>query len=397
MCSDDGPRQRRACVVTLCVMMICAAPWSLGAQVSATSVDLALRTGYHAAWRRTRDGARSDVHELRARIQAGVRWGVHPAAELRVRTSARVSTKQSGLRFVLSDHVSTTDGLALGEATLDELHVHWRPHDRWAIRAGRMQTTFELAGVPRKSLDRNDSPNTDISWTDGVHATFVTDRLRYHAIVQHQSRRGATNLLRPPLDVSGHGSRASFFGAIQATNPLGVFTQRELSVTFLPNVLPVINNEGEGTSGGMRDYVALSARTAAELPLQVLGGRVVLASEIGYAPLTPHRLLIGTGTTGTGNGLAMQASANVLGAVNGRHSLGIVYALAGDGWLISPDVRENNAEWEMRHYWQYASWGRLDTRLRLREDVRKSPGAQRSRHEMDLYLRTTIRFATRVS
>jgi hypothetical protein len=271
---------------------------------------------------------------------------------------------------------------------VDEAHLRWRPGEHLQIRAGRMQTSFELAGVPRKSLDRNDSPNTDVSWTDGLHvAALLREGWRQHLIIQRNSPGGASNTVRAPLDVTGAGSWVTAFAALHLEGAAGPFIQREIDLTFMPGVVPRPEEEGRG------DYIALVMRAALQVGALPRGGRFVLAGELGHAFGTPSRSLLGTGTAteGNGDGRAFQLSANLLG-VGGRHSVGIVHSRAGDGWLISSDIRDNNFESEARYYWQYASWGRLDLRIRQREDLRRRVGALAARRDRDIYLRTTLRF-----
>jgi hypothetical protein len=299
------------------------------------------------------------------------------------------STEQETLCYYLRDRVPTTDGLRLGESTLDELYVGWRPTPEIRVRVGRMQTGFELAGVPRKSLDRNDSPNTDVSWTDGVHVTVpVGEGWRHHLIIQRNGGRGATNAVRSPLDVTGSGSRATLFGSIEAEGRLGPIIQREFDVTFIPRAVPP-----SAEDAGRGHYTAVVIRAAVESEPVLLGGRPVVGIEGGLASGAPSRAVLGTGgpEDGRGDGWAFQISANLMG-MRGGHSLGIVHSQAGDAWLISPDIRENNREVEGRYYWQYATWGRLDIRYRHRQDMRLRPGALERRTDRDVYVRTTIRF-----
>ncbi|NOY62155.1 MAG: hypothetical protein GXP10_03180, partial [Gammaproteobacteria bacterium] len=74
-----------------------------------------------------------------------------------------------------------------------KLYIDYRASTQSSVRVGRMQTKFELAGVAKKSLDRNDSPNTDITWTDGVYAKHkLSDSWTAHAILQYSPRSGST-------------------------------------------------------------------------------------------------------------------------------------------------------------------------------------------------------------
>jgi hypothetical protein len=351
--------------------------------------DLGLRPGYHGAWRTDRDAATSDRHDLRARVQLGGWWTPAPSWAVRARLSGRLSTDQDDLRFYVRDHVPTTDGLRQGDVTIDEAYVRWRPGDRFQLRAGRMQTSFELAGVPRKSLDRNDSPNTDVTWTDGLHASIlVVDGWRQHLVLQRNGSRGPSNVVRRPLDITGRDSRVTVFTAVHMEGRWGPFIQREIDLTYMPAALPGME---PGAPNG--DYIALVLRGAAQPGLTLLGGRVVLGSELGWAMATPSRALLGTGTAadGSGDGLAYQLSASLMEVLD-RHSIGVVHSRAGDGWLISSDVRDNNREVEARYYWQYARWGRLDMRFRVREDLFHRVDAVQRRRDRDVYIRTTLRF-----
>lgn len=351
--------------------------------------DATLRPGFHGLWRSDRDGRSSETHDLRVRAQLGGWWTPWPTLAFRGRLAGRFSTEQQTVRLYLDDHVPATDGLRLGEATVDELHLRWRPSDRIQLRAGRMQTAFELAGVPRKSLDRNDSPNTDITWTDGVHATLeIGGGWRQHLILQRNAREGPTNVVRGPLDFSDSRSRMTVFASLQSTDRAGPFIQREIDITFIPGAVPRPDEEGD-----RGHYVAAVVRGAVEPPIHPLGGRLVLAGEAGLATGTPARTLLRTGGAGDGDGTggAFQLSANLMG-IGERHSVGIVHARAGDGWLLSSDIRDNNREVEARYYWQYTVWGRLDVRFRYREDARMRVDTVQRRRDRDIYVRTTLRF-----
>jgi hypothetical protein len=393
-----GSRRGRRRAATGAVILSClscllptvaASPLQAQSPVPAFRADLAARPGFHGSWRTDRDGATSQRDDLRARVQLGGWWTPGPKWAVRARLAGRLSTDQDGLRFYVRDHVPATDGIRQGDATLDEAYVRWRPDDRLQLRVGRMQTSFELAGVPRKSLDRNDSPNTDVTWTDGVHASIrLGDGVRQHIVLQHNSRSGPTNVVRAPLDFSGPGSRVTVLTGLHLEGRWGPFIQREAGITYIPSVVPATEVGGHGG-----DYAALVLRAAVQPGVTVLGGRVVLGAEVGAAAGAPSREALGTGVAadGRGDGRAMQLSANVMD-MGGRHSVGVVHSRAGDGWLISPDIRDNNKEVEARYYLQYASWGRLDMRFRHREDLYLRLAAPQRRIDRDIYIRTTLRF-----
>jgi len=350
----------------------------------AIRTSLTLRPGLHALWRDDRDGSTDRTHDLRLRFQARALWDAGAHVTVGVRVAGRLSTEQEGLHLYVRDHIPATDGIRMGDVTLDELFVQWSPSPRTRLRLGRFQTLFELAGVPRKSLDRNDSPNTDVTWTDGIAAsTELTEGWQGELVLQRNGRQGPTNVLRSPLDVTGSGSRVSIFSGLRSTSPLGALVQREVGLTWIPGAIP-----GDGDP-----YITLVGRMAAQFEGAPWGGRLVVGTEGGFAPNTPTRVQLGTGDSGdgAGDGWAFQLSASLMDFAE-VHSLGMVFSRAGDAWLLSPDIRENNNEIEIRHYWQYASWGRLDTRFRYRQDMRSRVGALQRREDSDIYLRTTLRF-----
>jgi hypothetical protein len=347
-----------------------------------------VRSGYHGQWRRGGTGLASDAHDGRARIRVGARTDLLERVEVGARLAGRFSTRQDDVRFHFDDHAPSPEGLRMGEITFDELFARLSLGAGSELRLGRFQTSFELAGVPRKSLDRNDSPNTDVSWTDGAHLSFrVAEGVRQHLIVQHNSPRGPTNALRHPLRFDDDGSRVTLYAGLQANPARGLVAQRELGVTVIPASVPRTGDAGPAT------YAAVVGRGALRFPAPVGGGAFVVGGEAGWAPTTPAVSRVGTvgDPAAESEGRALQLSANLMNAWR-VHSLGVVHGRTGDGWLISPDIRPNNREWEVRYLWQYAPWGRLDARVRTQRDGLRRVGDDAPRRDRDVYLRTSIRF-----
>lgn len=310
--------------------------------------DLGLRPGYYSSWSREGAGTSGETHDLRARAQLGIHWNASGALRFRGRLAGRLSTDQDALRFYVRGH-APTGGLRPGEATVDELYVRWAPADRFVVRAGRMQTRFEMVGVARKSLDRNDSPSTDVTWTDGVHASAALGGgWRPQVVLQRNGSQGPTNVIRSPLDVTGSGSRVTIVAAVRNDERSGPWVQRDVDLTYIPRSVPQVDGAASGVDVRRKGYLALVARGGIEPGMDFLGGRVVLAAAIGFAPTTPPRTLLGTGAAddGDGDGWSYQLSANLINA-GGVHSFGLVHLRAGDGWLISPDIPQNSRDWEI--------------------------------------------------
>ena len=138
------------------------------------------------------------------------------------------------------------------------------------------------------------------------------------------------------------------------------------------------------------DYLAVTAKAAAEWPLGDKGMRFRLGGEIGYAPDTPRRETMGSGN-GEADGFSWQTSIT-LGDIRPDHDVGIVYARVADGWLVSSDFRPNDSLLEARWVWRLDPSWQVDARVRRREEINLPPAAAGARRDHDFYLRATWRF-----
>lgn len=371
---------------TLCaLLLVVAAPTAAAPDDWSFSGDI--RAGLLGSETRARSGAVSDSTNWRARLRGGVTIPVRDAWTFNGRLAGLLDSEQTGESFELDWAAPSPSGLGTGQATIDTAHLAYAPAGSpWKVRVGRFQSVFELDGVAKKSLDRLDSPSFDVTWTDGVWVERRFEAVTAHAIIQHNDDDGPTNTLRSPLAFDRGGSRAGLFLGVAANQPLGPLVQRIVAVTWLPGALrplgPAIPMDD--------DYLAVTAKTAAAWPIGDAGMRFLAALEVGYAPNTPTRFVMGSGTTGDADGLAWQASANLYDFVP-SHSFGVVYGRVDDGWLISPDFRPNESAVEARWLWKVdASWA-VDARVRRRIEM-DLPLATPARRTEDFYVRATWRF-----
>ncbi|HSH29595.1 MAG TPA: hypothetical protein VK971_06775 [Thiohalobacter sp.] len=344
-----------------------------------------LRGGYYSLHRDDRDGSEDITDEFRARIRLALEARLGPAWSAKARVAGRYSTYENDNHFQIFTSAPSTDGLRRGDSTIDEFYVAYRPDERWQVKLGRLQTKFELAGVAKKSLDRNDSPNVDITWTDGLHVTRRGGSgWNTHVILQRNLSAGPTNVLRSPLDFSRDDSRIMAFVSLENTEALGPVVQRAIDLSYLPEAL-----QRDGTATGrIEDYWGLVGRLAAQWPLGAGGTKFMLAGEAGYAPNTPTEAAMATGTGDDAGGLAGQITFNFIDIVPG-HSFGLVYGQVEAGWLLSPDFRSNNSLIEGRYKWRIDSRRSIEARLRQREDLDSISGSLRDRTDRDLYVRYT--------
>jgi hypothetical protein len=347
------------------------------------SWNLDARMGYYSLSREERSGATTSRADFRSRVRPGALLRLSSRWAVKVRLAGRFSTDQDSVQFYVRDHAPTIDGLRMGEATIDEAQVQYHA-PRWSLRVGRLQTKHALADLQGKSIDRGDSPNTDVTWTDGAHLTWlVGSGWRSHLIVQHNAPEGPSNVLRSPLAFSD--ARVTLFAALEGAQPWGRLVQRSVDLTFIPGALQV--------DGASEDYLAIVARASLAWSLGTERGRFSLGAELGYAPNTPSRVslrLPETGDTWVG-GTAVQVGLTLADLVP-AHRIGFVYGRTEAGWLISPDFRNNDRLLEGRYQWAFTRNHSLEARLRHRQDLEQLVTAMRKRHDLDFYLRITSRF-----
>ncbi|MFO7541242.1 MAG: hypothetical protein R6W97_00335 [Thiobacillus sp.] len=347
-----------------------------------------VRTGFYSLHRDDRDGKEDTTDELRLRVRPGIGAKFNEQWLAQVRFAGRYSTDdRNDLHFEIFNSLPADDGLRRGDSTLDEIYVEYRPDTAWQVRLGRFQSKAELEGVAKKSLDRNDSPNTDITWTDGVQVKHLSaSGWVTTAIAQYNDSEGATQVRRAPLDFRDDGSRVSYFVGLENKQKSGPIVQRAVDVTWLPDAL---YSDGVGV-GPVGDYWGLVGRLAGQWPMRG-STKFMLAGEVGYAPNTPQRSVVSTGTSGDADGLAAQITFNFIDIVP-KHSAGLVFGRAGDGWLLSPDFGPNTNLVELRYKWAIDEKQTLEARARNREDIDQHVGSLYKREDVDFYVRYTFKF-----
>ncbi|MEN1928749.1 porin [Luteimonas sp. MJ250] len=350
-----------------------------------TSGDV--RFGYVASETRARSGATTDADSVRARARFRVRGELGNGWHASGRVAARLDSEQDDEEFWMRTYAPGPSGLEDGQATIDEAYLEYRAADSpWSLRVGRFQAAFGIDDIMKKSLDQNDSTNFDITWTDGVWWQWRGSDWTTHVIARHNDHRGPTGTLRRPLDFADSGSRAGLFVAAESKTAIGPVVQRMVTMTWLPSALR--------TNGladpALEDYLAVTAKAAAEWPLGEGGTKFRLGGEIGWAADTPRRQAMNTGT-GDADALSWQASFSLMDVLP-DHDVGIVYGRVADGWLLSSDFRPNDELLEARWVWQASKAWQLDARLRRREELDLPASAVRPRRDDDLYVRATWKF-----
>jgi hypothetical protein len=353
------------------------------------SLDGDLRLGYLFDGEAFQDVTFGETDVLRARWRVRSSWGLLPGLRTRVRVAGLCSTENCDPDFILQPNLPTPASIEDGQVTIDSMYVEWFTRDRFDIALGRMETKFVArGGVYSKSLDRNDSNNLRVNWTDGIHSTFkAKNGWVSHLIVQHNDEDGPSNVRRSPLDFSNSKSRRSYFMAFQSLEPKRRMIQRGIDVSYLPATLAV-----DGPGGSQHeDYWGLVARAAFRWPVRSDSWRLRLSSELGYAPTTQTQREAGIVGSGDADGRAWNITASIMDFLP-THSIGINYARTGAGWLLSPQYTDNEELFEIRYMWRPNDRLTLDVRGRWRGELTQLIIDDPSRDRFDFYARFTWSF-----
>lgn len=347
------------------------------------------RLAFYASEREARDGTETKDEGLRLRLRVGAETQLADGWMLRGRVAGRFTTDQDRTRFWTNGWTPTRTGLDEGDAAVDELFIRYAPEGAsWSLRAGRFQSKIELMGVAGKSLDRNDSPNVDITWTDGLHLQYaLSPAWRTHLVLQNTTSNGTSQATRGPLVFDDSSSRITTFAALESTQPLGPLKQRVFAATWMPDALAT---DGVGEAR-REDYLTFTTKLFAEWPIGTDGMRGGLGGEAGYAPNTPVESTVNAGQGNSADGWAYQFSMNLFDFAP-NHNIAFVYGRAGSGWLISPDFRNNDRLMEIRYQLVISKTLSMEARLRRREEIDVPDDASQERIDDDFYLRLSAKF-----
>ena len=333
-------------------------------------------------------GTLTDNGEARLRVRAGLAWVISRQLDFKTRFAGTISSDGNDFGFEVDSSPPTSTGLEPGQATLDEIYLKWAPGRRFTLYGGRFQTQFQLQGVFPKSLDKKDSPNMSITWTDGLHLFFRGKTgWSSHFIAQHNDEDGPSNILREPLDFTDDDSRVSYFLNVRNDRRFGPLVQRALDITYLPAALL---KDGV-PNGRLEDYWAALTRWSLEWHLGEGTRSIIAGGGIGYASETPTDFAVGLPGLEETDGLAWQAQVSLMNFMPG-HSIGLNVGVVGAGWLISPQFRNNEELAEIRYRKLMRRGGLLEIRVRYREQIDAEIGDPTPDTEWDGYVRFTRSF-----
>lgn len=348
-----------------------------------------LRSGFLFSGEDFSDFDPEDSNFIRARWRLGAALRFAEGFRVIGRVAGLCSTERCRPDPVLQPHLPGSTSLDDGQITVDELLLHWYGSEQLSVAVGRMETKFVTrGGVYAKSLERNDSNNLRVNWTDGLHALYRTPSgWNTHLILQYNSEDGPGTVRRPPLDFASSRSRVSYHLALENLEPRRRMIQRALSLSYLPAAL----RREQGSAIEREDYLGLVARLAHRWPQRDEGWRIRSSLEAGYAFETPSLSEVGLVGEGAADGLAWATTVSLMDFVP-KHSIGVNYARTEAGWLLSPQYSSNEELVELRYVWRPAPRLTVDVRGRWRDPLREVELAGANGDRYDFYARATWSF-----
>ncbi len=354
-------------------------------------VDVDARTSYVATENDNRDGNSASEDYVRARWRVQTVYNATDRLRFGARVAGLCSTRECEPNFTIDSSIPTSTSMREGDITIDSLFVHRHRNERFSILAGRFQTKFVArGGVYAKSLDRNDSNNTRVNWTDGLQGTYrANNGWVAHGIAQYNSSSGPSNVRRDPLDFSDPDSRVSYYVGAENVEQRGILLQRGIGISYLPKSLLT-----DGTPNGrLDDYWGIVARVAARWPQRSDGPRLRVSSEVGFAPDTQTRAAAQLPGAGKVDGWAWNMTASIMDFLP-THSIGLNYGRTDAGWLLSPQYTDNEELFEIRYLWRRNANFTVEFRARRRIDLEQRVNAVRKRDRHDIYLRFSWGYST---
>ena len=342
-----------------------------------TTTDVELRDGLN-------DSNKTSGFRLRLRAD----WSFTDSIILGARLAGTCFSAPCNLDFVTTNTPSGINGLKPNEFAFDELYLHWFKNKHASVAVGRLQTRFVLrGGVYAKSLDRNNSNNVNINWTNGLQTTFRADNgWDSSFIVEYNDKDGSGSIRHSNLNFETDSSRQTFFTGFENLENWGYIVQRAVSLSYLPDALLL---DGD-TNGRRENYSGIVTRLAARIPNKT-GIRLRLGTEIGFAPTTPTADTLRVDDT---SGLAWNAVASLID-FQPNHSIGLNYGRTGAGWLLSPQYNPNEELIEVRYMWRPVGLPLFEARIRRRNEIQQLEGETHKRNGFDIYFRFTWEFSER--
>lgn len=357
-----------------------------------------IRTVYSRYEKVLNNGARVKDNDLLIRMRGDAIATISDNLRAGFGIAGTCAISNCDVDFTLQADLPGSTGLKKGQFTIDEMYLHWlsdEPH-RFKVAIGRMQTRSVLkTGIFNKSLDRINSNNARINWTDGVHVAYQFDNgWISNFIMQYNSSEGSGNVYHDAIDFADSDARKSYFASFESNQEISGVTQRSIGISYLPSALLSSQETAQDMTQDHDDYFGLVGKIAWLWPQKSNRFTFRGGFEVGYSPTLPSLNVIGIVNEGAVSGLAWNAVFNIMDIYPGQN-FGINYAHTGAGWQLSPQYKPNTKLLEFRYQWRLKTNTLFEARLRWQDELEHSKVIKDNPlqdNQVDFYLRFTRNF-----
>ena len=347
-----------------------------------------IRTGYIGFVGEQRNGDRLSRHELRNRTRVGFELTLSRNVLFNMRYAGRISTYDFHFNPGLHTTAAGNNGLLLGEGAFDQFYVSTQLNEWLSVKAGRFQTSFTLDGNIKNSILRQDSPNTDISWTDGLHfKARATPSITADLVLQSHIANPTTNVFRKPLDIPSSDVPITLFLNLKKDIGQGFLNSFAINLTYTPDAL-IMSSDGRRSG-----YFAASIKPQLRKVFSS-GRKLLFGTELAYSFKRPNRDVFGFTENGGGHagGFGFQSTLTLMDVLKGQH-LGVMATMIGPSLLTSSAFWNNLLLFEVRHSIKLGRKISSDLRLRYRADLETlNPELNNRRWQLYPFARVTYKF-----
>lgn len=345
-----------------------------------------IRAGYIGFIGKQRSGDHLSQHEFRNRTRVGVDINVTDKLTLHSRYAVRLSSLDFHLYPGLNTTSSGNNGLQMGEGAFDEFFASIQLSNWLKLKVGRFQTSFTLDGIIKNSIIRQDSPNTDVGWTDGFHLTTTSSTgWSTDLIMQSHLLNRPSNVFRYPLAPDQTKIPFTFFSSVERKFQSGALSSLTLDLTYSPDMLLIDSN------GNRDNYIVASVKPQFR-KLLASGRRLLWGTEIAYSFNRPQRSVFGFDTSPDekSGGFGFQTVLSIMDLFKNQH-IGLMAAALEPSLLTSSAFWNNLLLFEIRHSTKWSRKISTEIRLRYRSDLKSPSGDLNKRRQIYPFARITYK------
>lgn len=294
-----------------------------------------------------------DDNLLIMRLRPGARYTFNSNHSFSARMAFRLSNEFEELDLTAQ---ASGGGLSLGQMSFDEFYYQYKT-DGFLLKAGRFQHRNKVYSNAGRSIDRFQSNNVNVHWSDGMYMKKDLTSLWYGEAIFELIEEGQLAYpYDPPLTFGGNEiTPGLYLGLSNDERDSFNFIQKSFGIQYFHNAyFDGLSNNG---SEEYVSYLAFTTRAVTDYEGGELlkGGSWRIAGEIGYNSQGPFD-----------EGTIFNASVG-MNSFATKHNLMVEFTKVGDEWISANVYGPNTDEMEIRYIYQLNSRIKIESRLRVRD------------------------------